>query len=214
MPRKAKLTDFIKEEATTTRIAKEKEGEEKEKGKVYIFTGDGKGKTTASMGIALSFALAGKSVYIAQFLKGGEFTGEMMAFEKFPNVTFRQFGKYSIYMEDIKRGDLVPGSDMFVPFKENRKLAKLGFSKCVEAIKSGKYDVVVMDEICVAARMKLLKAKDVAKAARDRNGHVNIVMTGRHATKNLMREADVITEMKMVKHYYSKKLGGRMGVEY
>ena len=127
----------------------------------------------------------------------------------------KQSGFYlNIYMEDIKRGDLRPGKDMFVPFKENKRLAQLGFKKCRSALAGGKYDLVIMDEINVAVRMKLVKASEVIRALRERKEHVSAVLTGRHATKNIMREADSITEMKMVKHYFTQKVEGRIGIEY
>jgi cob(I)alamin adenosyltransferase len=170
------------------------------KGFVHLYTGDGKGKTSAAMGLALRAAGAGLGIYIAQFAKGSE-TGELKMLGKLSKkIVVRQFGARSF----IKK----------TPTKIDVTLASKAFATVEAVIKEGKYDVVILDELCIACRYKMLSVRKVADIIKNKPLHVEIVITGRTAPAELMEAADVVTEMRAVKHYFDKGVKARKGIEY
>jgi cob(I)alamin adenosyltransferase len=170
------------------------------KGYVHMYTGDGKGKTSAAMGLALRAAGAGLSVYVAQFAKGSE-TGELKALGKLSKkMTVRQFGTRSF----IKK----------VPSKIDITLAARAFAAAEATVKEGRYDVVILDELCVACRLNMIAVDKVLDLIKNKPGHVELVITGRNAPVELVEAADVVTEMRAVKHYFDKGVRARKGIEY
>lgn len=169
-------------------------------GLVHIYTGNGKGKTTAAFGLAFRAAGRGLSVLIVQFLKPAEGYGEQLACGKFPNVEL-----------------LCLGLDHFVsknPKQEDIDAAHSALDRTLELMRTGKYDVVVMDEAINAVRMKLIPDTDLIDALKSRPAHIEVVMTGRGITPALEEYADYVTEMKLVKHPYDRGIQARAGVEY
>jgi cob(I)alamin adenosyltransferase len=167
---------------------------------VHLYTGDGKGKTSAAMGLALRAAGAGLGIYIAQFAKGSE-TGELKALLKASKkIVIRQFGTRSF----IKRG----------PTKIDTTLATKGFEAAEEAVASGKHDVVILDELCVACLFNMVPVKRVLDLINNKPQHVELVITGRKAPAELVEAADLVTEMKQIKHYFNKGVKARKGIEY
>ena len=169
-------------------------------GLVHIYTGNGKGKTTAAFGLAFRAAGRGLSVLIVQFLKPAEGYGEQLACGKFPNVEL-----------------LCLGLDHFVsknPKQEDIDAARSALDKTLELMRTGEYDVVVMDEAINAVRMKLIPDTDLIGALKSRPAHIEVVMTGRGITPALEEYADYVTEMKLVKHPYDRGIQARAGVEY
>ncbi len=169
-------------------------------GLVHIYTGNGKGKTTAAFGLAFRAAGRGLSVLIVQFLKPAEGYGEQLACGKFPNVEL-----------------LCLGLDHFVsknPKQEDIDAARSALDRTLELMRTGKYDVVVMDEAINAVRMKLIPDTDLIDALKSRPAHIEVVMTGRGITPALEEYADYVTEMKLVKHPYDRGIQARAGVEY
>lgn len=166
---------------------------------VHIYTGDGKGKTTAALGLTLRAVGAGWRVFWGQFLKEGEFS-EIKALKAFNDqVTVRQFGA----------GRFIRGR----PCEEDIRLARQGFSEIKDVLKGGRYDMVVMDEINVAIRYGLIDLDEMVRLLKTRPKNIELVLTGRWADEGLFKEADVITDMRCIKHYYENGVAARSGVE-
>jgi cob(I)alamin adenosyltransferase len=174
-------------------------------GQVLINTGDGKGKTTAALGLALRSAGHNQKVLILQFIKGRYRTGEMKIIEKLkPLIEIEQLGKGFI---KFKNGKPSPTSRQIKNAKESFRYAR-------EKIYSGKYDMVILDEINNLVDYGLLKVEDVVDLIKNKPGELCIVLTGRNAHFKLVDIADTVTEMKEVKHTFSKGTGARKGIEY
>jgi len=168
-------------------------------GFVQAYTGDGKGKTTAAVGLAVRAAGHGINSYIGQFLKGQPY-GELSALRAHPNITIEQFGDARC----IRREEVC---------EEDRFSAKTGLEKAREAMLSGRYGIIVLDEINVAVWFGLVAEDDVLGFLADRPSNVEVVLTGRRATERLLQEAHLVTEFKKVKHYYDKGIPARDGIE-
>jgi len=169
-------------------------------GKVHIYTGDGKGKTTAAFGLALRAAGHGKAVYVGQFLKGRPY-GEIAMLADNALIKIEQFGT-----RDCLTPDTIGSVDV--------DKAKDGLAQSRRAIASGSYDVVILDEIDIALLFGLLSVKDVLELLDCRPAHVELVMTGRMAPPTLIARADLVTEMKEVKHYFRDGVLARAGIEF
>jgi cob(I)alamin adenosyltransferase len=169
------------------------------KGCVQIYTGNGKGKTTAALGLALRAAGAGLRVFIGQFAKGS-LCSEHAAIAKFaPAITIKQFGKECF----IRR----------TPDDDDLRLAQKGFSEIRKTVASRKYDLVILDEITIANKYGLVEVDDVLDLMKSKPASVELVLTGRNADKRLIKAADLVTEMKEVKHYYKSGLPARVGID-
>ncbi len=169
-----------------------------EKGYIHIYTGNGKGKTTAALGLALRSVCAGKKVYIGQFVKGMKYS-EVKAEEYLLNFKIEQLGR-SCFIDRV-------------PEQEDINAALDGLERCTEIISKGEYDVVILDEINIALFFKLFTVEDVIRMLEKRDHKVEIILTGRYAPKELIEVADLVTEMKEIKHYYAKGVMARKGIE-
>jgi cob(I)alamin adenosyltransferase len=170
-----------------------------DKGYVHLYTGDGKGKSTAAFGLALRAAMFGKKVYIGQFVKDMEYN-ETKIKDIVDNIVVEQLGRGCFVFED--------------PEEEDKLAAMDGLKKCSDILRSGDYDMVILDEITIALYFKLFDVKDVVEAVKNRDEKVEVVMTGRYAPEELYDIADLITEMKEIKHYYNTQgLLARDGIE-
>lgn len=170
-----------------------------EKGYVQVYTGDGKGKTTAAFGLAIRAMFAGKKVYIGQFVKDMKYNETKIA-DHFDNIVIEQLGEGCFIFEPPKPSDITA--------------AKNGLKKCADILKSGQYDLVILDEITIALCYKLFSTEEVIQAINNRASNVEVVITGRYAPKELIEMADLVTEMKEVKHYYNTiGLLARDGIE-
>jgi len=168
------------------------------KGYVQIYTGNGKGKTTASLGLALRAAGAGLKVYIVQFLKKGDYS-EIKALSRFKNITIEQYGL----------GKFVKGR----PSDEDITAGSRGYLKLCEILKQNKHDVVIAEEANVAVTCNLITEKELLSLIDMKPDNVELVITGRGATDSLINKADLVTEMKEIKHYYKKGVTARVGIE-
>ncbi len=171
-----------------------------ELGLMHVYTGEGKGKSTAAFGLALRAWGRGLRICIIQFMKFGEDYGEVVAARKLKGLELFQFGS---------RGFIVKGKHT----AEDVRLAKLGLDKAREALTSGNYDLVILDEVNVATDFGLLREEEVLRTVRSR-GKVEVVLTGRWAPSSFIDEADLVTEMKPLKHPYDSGVEARPGVEY
>ncbi len=167
-------------------------------GLVQVYTGNGKGKTTAALGLAIRAAGRGFSVFIGQFMKGVLY-GEL-AIEEFTNgrVRIHQFGTDSL----IHTAD-----------ENDRRKALAGLETCRKAIQSADFDICVLDEVNIAIHMGLLDVKSVVEIVKDRPKGVELVLTGRYAPQEILDMADLITEMKEIRHPYQKGIPAREGIE-
>jgi cob(I)alamin adenosyltransferase len=172
-----------------------------EKGLVQVYTGDGKGKTSAAFGLALRAIGRGLKVYIIQFIKGGFDYGELYMVDKLLNLELKAFGRGRFVMEKPpRRGDI--------------KLAQKALQLAKEVVKSGKYDIVILDEINVVLNLRLINLEEILGLIKNRPKHVELVLTGRCAPDEIIEAADLVTEMKEVKHPYNKGFQARRGIEY
>lgn len=169
------------------------------KGYVQIYTGDGKGKSTAAFGLALRAAGHGLRSYIGQFMKGQHY-GEHNAFKSLPLVTVELFGKNTFIHVKTKT-------------EEDATMAKEGLEKARRAMLSGDYDIVILDEVNVAIHFGLLSVDQVLDFIDGKPDRVELILTGRRAPAELIARADLVTEMKEIKHYYQSGVSSRNGIE-
>lgn len=170
-------------------------------GTIQVYTGDGKGKTTAALGQALRASGHGFKVIVIQFMKGKIDYGELRTAKKVPGFTIEQYG-------------LPTFVDKKSPSKNDIELAKKGFERAKEVVMSGKYDMVILDEINVALDYNLVPLFGLLELAKKRPKHVELILTGRYAPQELIEIADLVTEMKEVKHHYQDGVQAREGIEY
>lgn len=169
------------------------------KGCVHIYTGNGKGKTTAAIGLAIRAAGAGLKTFMFQFVKGMAYN-EIKILRKIKNIKLIQCG----------RGCFIKGRSEYI----DKLYAKAGLDKAVKSLKSGRYDLVILDEINIALSLGLIKSEDVVDMINKRPRNVELVLTGRNCPRTLLRYADIVTEMREVKHPYKKGVKARCGIEY
>lgn len=169
-----------------------------EKGYVHVYTGNGKGKTTAAFGLALRAAMAGKRVYIGQFVKDMKYS-ETQITELLEGITVEQLGRGCFIVDP--------------PEEEDRSYAKMALEKCAEILSSGSYDVVILDEINIAFHYALIDVENAIEVIQARKPNVEVVLTGRYAPERLIEVADLVTEMREVKHYYKQGVLSRKGID-
>jgi len=170
------------------------------KGLIQVYTGDGKGKTTAALGLALRAAGRNMKVLIVQFMKKWDY-GELHSAKLIPNITLETFGtKEFIYKGKAKKID----------YEEAEK----AFSFGIEGMQSCNYDIVIFDELNMALYYELLDLKEVIQKIKGKPDNVEVVITGRRAPEEIIEIADLVTEMKEIKHPYQKGIEARRGIEY
>ncbi len=181
------------------------EGEKRERifdpGLVQVYTGDGKGKTTAALGLTLRIAGHGGKVAFIQFMKGWDFYGEIAGLALLPGVRHERTGT----PDYVYRGKEQP-----VDVDE----AKRGLKLAEDFLASGDYDLVVLDEINIAVDFGLVDVDAVVGAVKTRPSHVEVLMTGRSAPKEFLDMADLVTEMKEIRHPYNRGLASRRGSDF
>lgn len=170
-------------------------------GLVQVYTGDGKGKTTAALGLAIRAAGRDLDIYIGQFMKGTEY-GEQIALKKLDErITLEQFGKEGLHVTET-------------PSEEDIEMAEKGLEKIKEAMVAEEFDIVIADEICVAYHFGMLSLDDLVKLVEDKPEGVELVLTGRKAPTEMIELADLVTEMKEIKHPYQEGIEAREGIEF
>lgn len=168
------------------------------KGFVQVYTGNGKGKTTAALGLAVRAAGAGLRVLIVQFIKQKK-CSEHAALERFPDrITVRQCGK------GLLRGK---------PSAADVRAARKGMEEARQSVLSGEYDVAILDEANVAAHYGLIPVRDLLDLIANKPAGVELVITGRYADERVLEAADLVTEMKEIKHYMRQGVQARRGIE-
>ncbi|MGD8506243.1 MAG: cob(I)yrinic acid a,c-diamide adenosyltransferase [Candidatus Bathyarchaeota archaeon] len=172
-----------------------------EKGLVQVYTGDGKGKTSAAFGAALRAIGRDLKVYVIQFIKGGFDYGELHIVEKLPNLKLAAFGRGKFVTE-------------VSPHEEDVELARDALELAKKVVQSGEYDMVVLDEINVALNLRLIDVDETLQLVRNKPKHVELILTGRYAPRQIVEAADLVTEMKEVKHPFTQGAKPRKGIEY
>ena len=171
------------------------------RGLVIVITGNGKGKTTSAFGQALRAAGQGLNVFIMQFMKGRDY-GEYKAVRKYlPQITIRRSGLDSFVMRDN-------------PAPVDIELARRGFAAVKKAVASGKYDMLIFDEINVAVDFKLIPLEELISFIKNKPPALDLVLTGRYAPRALVKLADTVSEVKEIKHHYAAGIKDRAGIEY
>lgn len=169
------------------------------KGYVQVYTGDGKCKTTAALGLLVRAVGAGLRVYMGQFIKSGESSETKLLRERFPDVTVELYGQGGFVRGTPSSGDLA--------------CARRGLEALAAALRSGRYDVVIADEINGAVLAGLITEQDVLALMEARPDPVELVLTGRGAGAGVMERADLVTEMRCIRHYYNAGVKARKGIE-
>ena len=171
------------------------------KGYVQVYTGNGKGKTTAALGQALRAAGGGLKTFIVSFMKDSPY-GELKSIQHLSEwIRLEQYG-----------------NDTFVfkkkpPKESDLEAARHGLQRVREAMLSGKYDIIIMDEVCVALHFALLNTESIISFLEEKPETVELILTGRYCPQELIEKADLVTEMKEIKHYYQKGVSSRRGIE-
>lgn len=171
------------------------------RGLVQVFTGNGKGKTSAALGIVLRAIGQGLRVFIVYFMKGDYPYGEINSLARLPNVTFVRFGHLDfVDPQNVK--------------EEEREEARKALATARGAMLSGNYDAIVLDEVNIAAAWKLVELGEVLKLIDDKPEKVELILTGRYASPELIERADLVTEMMEVKHPYKRGIPSRKGIDF
>ncbi len=171
------------------------------KGLVEIYTGNGRGKTSAALGVAIRALGQGLRVHIIYFMKGDYPYGERNVLSHLPNVSFQSFGSEEfVDPENVK--------------EEEREQARKALQSAQKAIASGNFDLVILDEVNIAASWKLVDIEEVIRLVKEKPENMELILTGRHADERLIEIADLVTEMKEIKHPFRKGTKARKGFEY
>lgn len=172
-----------------------------EKGYVQVYTGDGKGKTTAAMGLIVRALGAGLKVLFIQFMKGSEYS-EIRFLRNISSTAQLEIRQY--------------GTGRFITGKADHEqigAGAKGLQEAAAALQSGQYDLVVLDEANMAVYFELFSVDDLIKAIQNRAPGVEVIITGRRADPKLIEVADLVTEMREIKHYYTQGVIARQGIE-
>jgi cob(I)alamin adenosyltransferase len=169
------------------------------RGYVQVYTGNGKGKTTAALGLAIRAAGAGLNVFVAQFIKHGEYS-EIKGLNRLSDkITIEQFGC----------GRFIKGR----PSNEAVAAARRGLNRVKAILKAGRHSVVILDEASVAVYLNLFSENELLEIIARKPDAVEIIITGRGAGSGIIEAADLVTEMREIKHYFKNGVKARVGIE-
>ncbi len=175
---------------------------DKEKGLIIVFTGNGKGKTTSSLGLILRTLGHGHNVAIIQFIKGGWIPGENKALKVFgESLKWHSFGEgFTWETQDRKQDKLLVGKS---------------WKKSISYLRDNSYKLVVLDEINIAIKLGYISIEEVLKEIKERPSLTHVVLTGRGASEKLIESADLVTEMKLIRHPFREQgIKAQEGIEY
>ena len=171
-------------------------------GYVHLYTGNGKGKTTAALGLALRMAGSGRHSLIIQFMKGRPYS-ELEAVKRLNGlIRIEQYGSPDFCVPEA--GNLAV----------HREFARRGLARAREAVADSSLALVVLDEIVTAVHFTLLAPDDVSGLIAGKHPAMELVLTGRYATPDLIEQCDLVTEMKEIRHYYQAGVEARKGIEF
>lgn len=167
---------------------------------IHIYTGNGKGKTTAALGLSVRAAGAGKKIFFGQFVKGMAYSEVSLITQQIPQIDHQLFGRRCFIKRD--------------PEPEDFQAAQNGLNSVKEIIKSERYDLVVLDELNIALHYQLIKTEEVLALFNELPKETELIITGRYAPDELIKKADLVTEMNEIKHYYKQNIEARKGIEF
>jgi len=167
---------------------------------IQVYTGNGKGKTTAAFGLALRAAGAGMKTFIAQFVKGMNYSEIEAVKHYLPLITVRQYGLDCFIVKEPTQKDITA--------------ARNGLNEVASVITRNEYRIIVLDEACIAIYYKLFTAEELIQVIQSRAPETEIIITGRYAPPLLIEIADLVTEMREIKHYYTAGVHARKGFEF
>ncbi|MFA5444729.1 MAG: cob(I)yrinic acid a,c-diamide adenosyltransferase [Bacteroidales bacterium] len=166
---------------------------------IHVYTGNGKGKTTAAIGMAVRAAGAGNNVFFAQFVKGKPYS-ELNVLKNIPSIVVKQYGLECFIVKE--------------PTERDIQAARNGLKEVKSVIQSGSYGVIILDEACIALYYHLFTLEELLDVINLLKPYNELIITGRYAPEALIALADLVTEMKEIKHYYTKGTEARKGIEY
>ena len=167
--------------------------------KLIVLTGDGKGKTTSALGMALIAAGRDQKVYIAQFIKAGDYS-EIKALKRLSDlITVEQFGLGGFFGRN--------------PTPEDIQAARKGLKKVATVMSASDYKVIILDEANVAVKYKLFSEQELLDIIALPSENLEVILTGRYAALKILEQADQVTEFKAIKHYYNKGVKARVGID-
>ncbi len=171
-----------------------------QKGYIHIYTGNGKGKTTAALGLALRASGYGKKIFIGQFVKGMKY-GELKSVKRFSDtIILKQFGRDCFIKNDPEPEDILA--------------ARKGWEEVNRILSENNFDILILDEIGIAIYYKLISVKEVKDFIKRKPPETELILTGRAVPDELFEYADLVTEMKEIKHYYNAGVSAREGIEF
>ncbi len=170
------------------------------RGLVMVNTGPGKGKTTAALGAALRAAGQDLRVLIIQFIKGGGYYGELGALQNIPQIEIRPMG-LGLIRPDADRGP-------------HQEAARRALTAAREAVTSGQWDLVILDEICIALDLGFLEPDEVVALIEARADEVHLILTGRNCPEPVLAAADTISRIEEVRHHFASGVGAQKGIEF
>ena len=174
------------------------------KGLTIVYTGKGKGKTTAALGIALRATGYNKKICMIQFIKGSWHYGEMDSSKRLePEFEMVAVGKGFVGILDDKS-----------PKEDHEKIAQEAIKISNKKIQSGKYDIVILDEINYAVNLQLISVNDVMNLIKTKPENLDLVLTGNYAKDEVIEIADLVTEMKQVKHPFQRGIKAKEGIDF
>lgn len=175
-----------------------------ENGLTIVYTGKGKGKTTAALGIALRATGYGKKICMIQFIKGSWHYGEMYSAKRLePEFEMIAIGKGFVGIIDDKS-----------PKEEHERIAKEAIKISAEKIQSGKYNIIILDEINYAINLGLLKIEDVINLIKSKPLKLDLILTGNYAKDEIIELADLVTEMREIKHPFQHGIKAKKGIDF
>lgn len=168
---------------------------------IYVFTGNGGGKTIAALGLALRSLGHGRRVVIIQFMKGRRDIGEYKLQKKLKGLKFFQFGRKKFV-------------DLRHPLEKDKELARRGFEFAKRALKELRPQLLILDELNLAAKIGLINTEDMVKFLKRVPRNIDVVITGRNAPRSLIKMADGVSEVRKIKHVFEQGYKAKKGIEY
>jgi len=174
-----------------------------DRGLSIVYFGDGKGKTSAALGLILRASGYEQRIALVKFIKASESGEDRVIRKKFPNVTFERLGLGFVGILGDKE-----------PFQTHRRVAKKALQKALDLISSCKYDIVILDEILSTVAGKLLSVQEVLECFAQKPASLTLVLTGRVLPRAILRKADLVSEIKKIKHPYDKGIKAKKGIDF
>jgi cob(I)alamin adenosyltransferase len=181
---------------------------------IFIFTGNGKGKTTSAIGMGVRSTGAGNKVLMIQFLKVG--SSENKIIQKIHNFDIKSFGRKGFFVtqSEFKKNSELEKKGVEPLIKRDLILFGKGFSEAKKAAELGRYQLLILDEIIIGLKFKLINNKGIIDFLKKYGKKMDIILTGRYCPKGIIKIADLVTEMKEIKHPFKKGIKAKRGIEY